>query len=141
MVRSAIVGALVLGAALALPAYAQQTSSIAGVVRDTSGAVLPGVTVEATSPVLIEKVRTVVSDEQGRYNITDLVPGTYRERPLQGFSTVRRGSPDIGIHGVDQRDRRSVSGNDYMGGASPIVDTSNVRRQTVVEQLSPPGHN
>jgi carboxypeptidase family protein len=58
------------------PALAQQTSAIAGVVRDTSGGVLPGVTVEAASPVLIEKVRTVVTDDQGRYNIVDLRPGT-----------------------------------------------------------------
>ena len=90
MVRAALVGA-VLGAVLSLPAYAQQTSSIAGIVRDTSGAVLPGVTVEATSPVLIEKIRTVVSDEQGRYNISDLLPGSYQVTfRLQGFSTVRR---------------------------------------------------
>ena len=59
---------------LASPATAQQ-SSIAGVVRDTSGAVLPGVTVEAASPALIEKVRTAVSDAEGRYNIVALPPG------------------------------------------------------------------
>ena len=46
-------------------AFAQQTSAIAGVVRDGSGGVLPGVTVEAASPALIEKVRTVVTDDQG----------------------------------------------------------------------------
>jgi len=64
---------------LALPAViqAQGTSGIAGVVKDTSGAVLPGVTVEATSPVLIEKLRTAVTDDQGRYKIVDLLPGTY----------------------------------------------------------------
>ena len=54
-----------------------QTGSIAGVVRDTSGAVLPGVTVEASSPALIEKSRSVVTDGQGRYTIVDLRPGTY----------------------------------------------------------------
>lgn len=58
-------------------ALAQQGSGIAGVVRDTSGSVLPGVTVEASSSALIEKVRTVVTDEQGRYSIVDLRPGTY----------------------------------------------------------------
>ena len=58
-------------------ARAQQTSAIAGLVRDSSGAVLPGVTVEAASPVLIEKVRTVVTDDQGRYNIVDLRSGVY----------------------------------------------------------------
>src|SRR5687768_17352970 len=72
--------------------YAQgQSGSIAGVVRDSSGAVLPGVTVEASSPALIEKSRTVVTDGQGRYQIVDLRPGTYVVAfTLPGFSTVRR---------------------------------------------------
>ena len=60
------------------PARAQATASIAGVVTDGSGAVLPGVTVEASSPVLIEKVRSGTSDGTGRYTIPDLRPGTYR---------------------------------------------------------------
>ena len=59
------------------PAWAQQASGIAGLVRDASGAVLPGVTVEAASSALIEKVRTVVTDGDGRYNIVDLRPGVY----------------------------------------------------------------
>lgn len=64
---------------------------IAGVVKDTSGAVLPGVTVEASSPALIEKVRAVVSDSQGQYSIVALRPGTYTVTfGLPGFSTVRR---------------------------------------------------
>ena len=136
MVRSAFVGALVLGAALALPAYAQQTSSIAGIVRDTSGAVLPGVTVEATSPVLIEKIRTVVSDEQGRYNISDLLPGTYMVTfRLQGFSTIRREGVTLtsGFTASINADLQvgALEETITVSGASPIVDTSNVRRQTV----------
>src|SRR5437773_6176550 len=72
-------------------ALAQQTSGIAGVLRDTSGAVLPGVTVEATSPALIEKVRSVLTDEEGLYRIVDLRPGTYVVTfSLSGFKTVRR---------------------------------------------------
>ena len=68
-----------------------QSSGIAGVVRDTSGAVLPGVTVEASSPALIEKVRTVATDTQGRFNIVDLRPGTYTVIfTLVGFTPVRR---------------------------------------------------
>lgn len=92
MVRLPVVGAaLVLAGLLSLPVGAQQSSGIAGIVRDTSGGVLPGVTVEAASPALIEKVRTVVTDEQGRYNVVDLVPGTYAVTcTLQGFSVVRR---------------------------------------------------
>src|SRR5262245_51757304 len=66
-------------------------SGLAGVVRDTSGAVLPGVTVEASSPALIEKTRSVVTDGEGRYNIVDLRPGTYTVQfTLTGFNTLRR---------------------------------------------------
>ena len=64
--------------AIATATFAQQTNGgIAGIARDTSGAVLPGVTVEASSPVLIERVRTATTDGEGRYNIVDLPPGTY----------------------------------------------------------------
>jgi hypothetical protein len=67
------------------------TASIAGEVRDTSGAVLPGVTVEATSPALIEKVRTVTADERGQYQIIQLPPGMYAvTMSLSGFSGVKR---------------------------------------------------
>src|SRR3954468_5647715 len=66
-------------------------ASISGVVSDSSGAVLPGVTVEAASPVLIEKSRTAVSDDTGRYRIIALTPGTYTITvTLQGFNTVKR---------------------------------------------------
>jgi hypothetical protein len=68
-----------------------QNGAIAGVVRDTTGAVLPGVTVEASSPALIEKARTVVTDDQGQYKILDLRPGTYAVTfTLAGFSVVKR---------------------------------------------------
>lgn len=67
----------VLAGVLLVPSAVFAQASIAGVVRDTSGAVLPGVTVEAASPVLIEKVRTTVTDGNGRYQIIELRPGTY----------------------------------------------------------------
>src|SRR6516165_3140760 len=68
-----------------------QTSSIAGIVRDVSGAVLPGVTVEAASPALIEKVRTVTTDGTGQFKIINLRPGVYTVTfTLTGFTTVRR---------------------------------------------------
>src|SRR6187401_771940 len=79
------------------PAWAQQASGIAGVVRDTSGLAMPGVTVEAASPVLIEKVRTVVTDGEGRYSVVDLRPGTYTVTfALEGFSTVKREGITLG---------------------------------------------
>src|SRR6266508_5245788 len=80
-----------LNLALSSAVSAQQAAAIAGVVRDTSGAVLPGVTVEAASPVLIEKVRTVATDGEGRYSIVDLRPGPYLVVfTLTGFSSFRR---------------------------------------------------
>src|SRR6059036_3802103 len=81
----------ILSLALLLPSAAFAQAAVTGVVRDTSGAVLPGVTVEAGSPVLIEKVRSVVSDATGQYRIVSLPPGTYSVTfTLPGFSTVKR---------------------------------------------------
>ena len=85
--RGALVVALV---SLFLPSAAYAQAAITGVVRDASGAVLPGATVEAASPVLIEKVRSVSSDAAGQYRIVDLRPGTYSVTfTLPGFTTVR----------------------------------------------------
>ena len=79
-----------------LPATALAQSAIAGVVKDTSGAVMPGVTVEAASPALIEKVRSVISDGQGRYKIVDLRPGVYSVTfTLPGFNTVKRDGVEL----------------------------------------------
>src|SRR3954453_18384538 len=85
-------GCLVILALLfAPPAPAQTTAAgIVGVVRDATGAVLPGVTVEVASPALIEKVRTAVTDGQGRFNIIDLRPGVYTVAfTLPGFATFK----------------------------------------------------
>src|SRR5947209_14005989 len=76
---------------LAVPASAYAQASITGVVKDSSGAVLPGVTVEASSPALIEKTRSAVSDGSGQYRIVDLRAGTYAVTfTLTGFGAVRR---------------------------------------------------
>ena len=76
---------------LLFPALAFAQASLSGVVRDSSGALLPGVTIEASSPALIEKVRSVVSDGSGQYRITDLRPGLYTVTfTLPGFTTFRR---------------------------------------------------
>ena len=72
-----------------LPSAAYAQAAITGVVKDASGGVLPGATVEAASPVLIEKVRSVVTDASGQYRIVDLRPGTYSVTvSVQGFTTV-----------------------------------------------------
>src|SRR5262245_10139901 len=84
-----IVQALTL--ALLLPTAVLAQATITGTVKDTSGAVLPGVTVEAASPALIEKVRTVVTDGSGQYRIVDLRPGDYSVTfAIPGFSTFKR---------------------------------------------------
>ena len=94
MVRFAVVVTLagVLSASVIAPVVrAQQSSGITGIVKDTSGAILPGVTVEAASSSLIEKSRSAVTDEQGRFNIVDLVPGTYTVTfTLTGFNAIKR---------------------------------------------------
>src|SRR5262245_9532963 len=84
----AVVGICVIGAA---STAAQERASIVGQVLDGTGAVMPGVTVEASSEVLIERARATVSDSSGRYAIVDLRPGTYTVTfTLPGFKTVKR---------------------------------------------------
>src|SRR5918995_3191339 len=93
--------AIIVCTLLLLPAVAAAQASIAGTVRDTSGAVLPGVTVEAASPVLIEKVRTAVTDGSGLYRIEDLRPGTYSVTfTLPGFTTLRRDEVVVAGSGI-----------------------------------------
>src|SRR2546427_74284 len=82
--------------ALVLPTAARAQSTIAGVVKDMSGAVLPGVLVEASSDVLIEKTRSVTTDAAGQYKIVDLRPGVYVVTfTLTGFQTFRRDGIDL----------------------------------------------
>ena len=85
---------VMLAVAVLLPSALYAQGSIMGTVRDASGAVLPGVTVEASSPVLIEKVRSAVTDGTGQYRIVELRPGIYTVTfALPGFGSVRRGVP------------------------------------------------
>jgi hypothetical protein len=121
-------------AALALPSgvFAQgQTGTIAGTVKDATGAVLPGVTVEASSPALIEKTRSVVTDGQGEYKIIDLRAGTYTVTfSLSGFSTVKREGIELTTSftaNVSAEMRvGGVAETITVSGASPIVDVQNV---------------
>src|SRR5918998_3482624 len=125
-------------AVVLLPTIAFAQASITGTVRDTSGAVLPGVTVEAASPALIEKVRSVVTDESGQYRIVDLRPGTYSVTfTLPGFSTFKRDGVELqGTFTASINAEMRVGGLEEtitVTGESPIVDVQSVRRQTVVE--------
>jgi hypothetical protein len=122
---------------LLLPSLASAQATIAGVVRDASAAVLPGVSVEAASPVLIEKSRTVVSDGTGQYRITDLPPGTYvLTFSLAGFSTVKREGLAVSGSGVTtaNADLRvgTLAETVTVTAASPVVDTQSVRREVVL---------
>jgi len=120
--------------ALAQSAAAQ---SIAGVVRDASGGVLPGATVEAASPALIEKVRTVVTDSTGQYRLESLVPGTYTVTyTLPGFTTVQREGVQLqtGVTVTLNADMRvgGVQETITVTGETPVVD---VRTSTRVQQV------
>src|SRR5207302_756817 len=110
--------------------YNAAYGTTAGVGKDTTGAVLPGVTVEASSPALIEKVRTVVSDASGQYKVIDLRPGTYSVTfTLPGFSTVKRDGIELtaGFTATVNGELRvgRVEENVTVSGQSPVVDTQN----------------
>ena len=129
--------AAVLVAFLFLPSLASAQSAITGLVRDATGAVLPGVTVEAASPVLIEKVRTVVSDGEGRYTVENLRPGTYTVTfTLAGFSTLKREGVELpgNFTMTLNADLRvgAVAESVSVTGASPIVDVQNTQRTQVL---------
>src|SRR5688572_11490292 len=122
---------------LLLPSLVFAQATIAGVVRDPSAAVLPGVTVEASSPALIEKTRTVVSDGTGQYRITDLPPGTYvLTFSLQGFTTVIRDGLAVSGSGVLPVNVElrvgTLQETVTVSGESPLVDTQSVRREMVL---------
>ena len=129
LVAMAILGA---GAGLA------SAQSLAGTVRDTSGAVLPGVTIEASSPALITKVRTGVTDETGQYRIPDLPPGTYKVTfTLPGFATVVREGVELtggGVMTIGAEMRvGSLAESITVTGESPVVDIQTARQQTVID--------
>src|SRR5688500_12871346 len=134
-------GALVVLCAIVLSGstvHAQSGGAIVGVVRDGSGAVLPGVTVEAASPVLIEKVRSAVTDGSGQYRIIDLRPGTYTLTfTLPGFSTVVRDNLQVsGAQTISINAEMRVGGVQEtitVTGETPVVDVQSTRRQATID--------
>jgi carboxypeptidase family protein len=134
LVSGFVAGWLLLVGATA--AHAQ--SAIAGVVRDTTGAVLPGVTVEAASPVLIERVRSAATDAQGQYKIVDLRPGTYSVTfSLTGFSTIKREGIELPANftapvNADMK-VGALEETVTVSGTSPVVDV----QQAVTTQVLP----
>ena len=120
-----------------MPAMAFGQASLTGIVRDASGAVLPGVTVEAASPALIEKVRTTVTNDTGQYRIENLTPGTYSVSfTLAGFSTVKREGIELqgSFSATINADMRvgAVEETITVTGESPIVDVQNTTQQRVL---------
>src|SRR5262245_11616499 len=133
------VAKVVLAAAVVLIPTLAHAQTLAGIVRDASAAVLPGVTVEAASPALIEKVRTTVTDGTGQYRILDLTPGTYKLTfTLPGFTTVVReglevsGAQQIAIN-ADMR-VGGVQETITVTGETPVVDVqTSTRTQKVID--------
>src|SRR5687768_6143086 len=119
--------------------YAQVQGSLTGTVRDASGAVLPGVTVEASSPAIQGGVRSVVTDGSGIYRIIELSPGVYSMTfSLAGFGSVKRDGVTLAGTQVltipielkvgDLQETITVTGE------TPVVDVQTVRRETVLDQ-------
>ena len=134
---------LVWAGLLLLPAVSRaqgtSTGSIAGAAKDSSGAVLPGVTVEASSPALIEKVRTTTTDDKGEYKITELRPGTYAVTfTLPGFNTFKRDGLQLAPNFTATINATLAVGaiqeTVTVSGSTPLVDTQNVSQQRTISK-------
>jgi hypothetical protein len=128
---------LALASLVLVPATAFAQASIVGVVKDTSGAVLPGVTVEASSPALIEKTRTAVTDGAGQYQITNLAPGTYAVTfALAGFNSVKREGIELtGTFTASINAELRVGALEEtitVTGETPIVDVQGTTKERVL---------
>jgi hypothetical protein len=132
-----LLGLCVLACGVLLPSLAHSQTTLAGVVRDSSGAVLPGVTVEASSSALIEKVRNAVTDGSGQYRITELPPGTYAVTfSLTGFTRVVREGVILAGSGVTtiNADLRvgALEETITVTGETPVVDVQSTRREMLI---------
>ena len=121
------------------PSVARAQSTFTGVVKDASGAVLPGVTVEVQSPALIEKVRSVVTDDGGAYRITDLRPGIYSvTASLPGFSTIKRDQielpSDFSMTVNIELKVGALEETLTVTGSTPIVDVQSTTKSQVLNR-------
>src|SRR5438067_5105698 len=128
----------VAAAAVLLPSAVYAQVALAGTVKDASGAVLPGVTVEAASPVLIEKTRTAVSDATGQYRIASLTPGTYTVTfTLSGFSTLKREGVELSGTGVVAINAElkvgGVAETITVTGETPVVDVQSTKTAVTLD--------
>src|SRR6266496_2132391 len=141
MTRRLLLSACALACVLALPTTAHAQSAFAGIVKDTTGAVLPGVVVEASSPVLIERVRSVATDSNGAYRIENLRPGTYTITfSLAGFSNVKKDAIELpsNFTSTINADLKvgTVSETVTVSGESPVVDVqTNVKSQVMSRDM------
>ena len=137
--RSAALRVVLAAAVMLLPSLTFGQGTLTGTVRDPQGSVIPGVTVEASSEALIEKVRTAITDDTGQWRIIDLRPGIYRVSfTLSGFSTIVRedieltGSTTLTVPAVlrvgNLAEQISVTAE------TPVVDVQSVKREVVLQQ-------
>src|SRR5438093_2641884 len=120
-----------------IPAAASGQGAIGGVVRDASGGVLPGVSVEASSPALIERIRTAVTDDRGQYLIVNLQPGTYTVTfTLAGFNSLKREgltlSAGVTLPINAELAVGAVQETITVTGETPVVDVQNTRQRLVL---------
>jgi hypothetical protein len=141
--RLAVIGVLLMLLLAPTTASAQGigAASIVGVVKDSSGAVLPGVTVEAASPVLIEKTRETVSDGEGRYRVAELRPGTYSITfTLGGFATFKRDGLELTQNFVATINAElhvgTLTETVVVTGETPLVDARSVAKGAVISQAT-----
>ncbi|HKE85594.1 MAG TPA: carboxypeptidase-like regulatory domain-containing protein [Vicinamibacterales bacterium] len=137
MMRALAKGVLTCLCLALLPGAVYAQATIQGVVKDTSGAVLPGVTVEASSPVLIEKTRSTVTDGSGQYQIINLLPGTYTVTfTLSGFNVFKRDGIELNGSFVAtlNADMKvgAIAETITVTGQTPLVDVRSAAVQKVV---------
>ena len=123
----------------AIPSTVSAQSAISGVVKDSGGGILPGVTVQAASPALIERVRDAVTDEQGRYTIVDLRPGLYKVTfALAGFTTLVRDGIDLPSNFTAtvnvELNLGALEESVTVSGNSPIVDVQSAQHTAILKR-------